>query len=42
MGGTSVVFARKAVVDETFTRVSPNTCSLNVGFDASQLDTFSM
>ena len=42
MEGPSVVLTQKAVVDETFIRVSPNTCHLNVGFDASQLDTFSM
>ena len=43
MGGTTVVFARKAVVDETFNRDSPNVWKkLNAGVDASQLDPFSM
>ena len=42
MGWISVVFARKAVVDETFKLDSPIICKINVGVDASQLDPFSM
>ena len=41
-GGPSVVFTRKAVVDETFVRDSPIIWKLNVGVDATQLDHFSM
>ena len=36
-GGPSVVFTRKAVVDETFIRKSTNICKSIVGIDASQL-----
>ena len=35
--GPSVVFTRKAVVDETFIRKSSNICRSIVGIDASQL-----
>ena len=37
VGGPSIVFTRKAVVDETFIRKSTNLCRSFVGFDASQL-----
>ena len=36
VGGPSIVFTRKAVVDETFTRKSSNLCKSIVGIDASQ------
>ena len=42
VGGPSVVFTRKAVVDETFIRNSENICKSNVGIDASQLYPYSM
>ena len=35
--GPSIVFTRKAVVDETFIRDSSNVCKSIVGIDASQL-----
>ena len=41
-GGPSIVFTRKAVVDETFIRKSSNLCKSNVGIDASQLYPYSM
>ena len=41
-GGPSIVFTRKAVVDQTFIRNSENFCKSIVGFDASQLYPFSM
>ena len=41
-GGPSIVFTRKAVVDETFIRNSSNICKLIVGIDASKLYLFSM
>ena len=37
VGGPSIVFARKAVVDETFIQNSRNICKSVVGIDASQL-----
>ena len=37
VGGTSILFTRKAVVDETFIRKSANICKSFVGIDASQL-----
>ena len=37
VGGRSIVFTRKAVVDETFIRKSTNFCKFIVGIDASQL-----
>ena len=37
VGGPSIVFTRKAVVDETFIRKSTNLCKFIVGIDASQL-----
>ena len=40
--GPSVVFTRKAVVDETFNRNSGNNCKSIVGIDASQLYPYSM
>ena len=41
-GGTSIVFTRKAVVDEIYIRNSSNNCKSIVGIDASQLYPFSM
>ena len=40
--GPSIVFTRKAVVDETFIRKSTNFCKSIVGIDASQLYPYSM
>ena len=37
IGGSSIVFTRKAVVDETFIRDSGNICKSIIGIDASQL-----
>ena len=37
VGGPSIVFTRKAVVDETFIRKSTNLCESIFGIDASQL-----
>ena len=42
VGGPSIVFTRKAVVDETFIRNSGNFCKSIVGIDASQLYPYSM
>ena len=42
VGGPSIVFTRKAVVDETFIRKSTNICNSIVGIDASQLYPYSM
>ena len=42
VGGPSIVFTRKAVVDETFFRKSTNLCKSIVGIDASQLYPYSM
>ena len=42
VGGPSIVFTRKAVVDETFIRKSTNLCKSTVGIDASQLYHYSM
>ena len=42
VGGPSIVFTRKAVVDETFIRKSSNLCKSIVGIDASQLHPYSM
>ena len=42
VGGLSIVFTRKAVVDETFRRKSSNLCKSIVGIDASQLSPYSM
>ena len=42
VGGPSIVFTRKAVVDETFIRKSENICKTIVGIDASQLYPYSM
>ena len=41
-GGSSLVFTRKAVFDETFISNSSNVCKSIVGIDASQLNPFSM
>ena len=40
-GGPSIVFTRKAVVDETHIRNSKNVCKAIVGIDASQLYPYS-
>ena len=42
VGGPSIVFTRKAVVDETFIRKPTNICKSIVGIDASQLYPYSM
>ena len=42
VGGPSIVFTRKAVVDETFIRKSENVCKSIAGIDASQLYPYSM
>ena len=42
VGGPSIVFTRKAVVDETFIRKSTNICKSIIGIDASQLCPYSM
>ena len=42
VGGPSIVFSRKAVVDENFIRKSSNLCKSIVGIDASQLYPYSM
>ena len=42
VGGPSIVFTRKAVVDETFIRKSTNICKSIVWIDASQLYSYSM
>ena len=41
-GGPSIVFTRKAVVDESFNRKSTNLCKSIVGIDASQLYPYSI
>ena len=41
-GGPSIVFTRKAVVEQTFIRNSENICKSIVGIDASHLYPFSM
>ena len=42
VGGPSIVFTRKTVVDETFIRHSENFCKSIVGIDASQLYPYCM
>ena len=42
VGGCSIFFTRKAVVDESFIRKSTNLCKSIVGIDASQLYPYSM
>ena len=42
VGGPSIVFTRKAVVDETFIRKSTTLCQSIVGIDASQIYPYSM
>ena len=42
IGGPSIIFTRKAVVDETFIRKSKNLCKSIVGIDASRLYPYSM
>ena len=41
VGGPSIVFTRKAVVDETYIRNSRDICKSIVGIDASQLYSYS-
>ena len=42
VGGHSIVFTRKAVVDETFIRISRSICKTIFGIDASQPNPYSM
>ena len=42
VGAPSIVFTRKAIVDETFNRKSANICKSIVGINASQLYAYSM
>ena len=42
VGGPTIAFTRKAVIDETFIRKSTNLCKSIVGIDASQLYPYSM
>ena len=42
VGGPSIVFTRKAVVDETFIHKSSSLCKSIVGIDASHLYPYSM
>ena len=42
VGGPSIAFTRKAVLDETFIRKSSNSCKSIVGINASQLYPYSM
>ena len=42
VGGPSIVFTRKAAMDETFIRKSSNLCKSIVGIDANQLYPYSM
>ena len=42
VGGPSIVFTRKAVVDETFIRKSANICKSIVGIDGSQIYPYSI
>ena len=42
VGGSSIVFTRKAVVDETFIRKSANICKSIVGIDSSQIYCYSI
>ena len=42
VGGPSIVFTRKAIVDETSIRNSKSICKSIVGIDASQLYPYSM
>ena len=42
VGGPSIAFTRKAIVDETFIQKSANICKSIVGIDASQLYPYSM
>ena len=42
VGGTSIVFTRKAVVDETFIRISSKLCKSIIAIDAIQLYPYSM
>ena len=42
VGGPSIFFTRKAVVDETFIRNSGEICKSMIGIDASQVSPYSM
>ena len=42
VGGPSIVFVRKAIVDETFIRKSANKCKSIVGIDSRQLYPYSI
>ena len=42
VGGPSIVFTRKSVVDKTFIQKSANICKSIIGIDASQLYSYSM
>ena len=42
VGGPSIVFTRKAVLDENLIRISSNLCKSIVGVDASQFHPYSM
>ena len=42
LGGLSVVFERKTIVDETLNRKFPNICKSSLGIDASPLHPFSI
>ena len=42
VGGLSIVFTRKAVVDETFIRKSTNISNSIIGIDSNQLYPYSM
>ena len=41
VGGPSILFTRKTIVDKAFTRKSANICKSLVGIDASQLYPYS-
>ena len=42
LGGPSIVFTRRAVVDETFRRKTSNLCKSFVGIDVSKFKSYSM
>ena len=42
VGGPSIVFTQKAVVEEIFSRKSTNICKPSVGIDASQIYPYSL
>ena len=41
-GGPSIVFTRRAIIDQTYIRKSQRICKSTKGFDASQLYPYSM